>query len=233
MEQNKKTVGVLEIADLWQVTELPQGLEKAYVLCEGNEQLSIQDAQGMCASGIAYEFITCASRDERLVCLGGILESSEACVVLGNGLPVPSRYADKTRIIQTRKPAARKPKPRSRPKAPATKAGEMQKQQGYDAAPDMPRPKDADCVPETASVPEFAEPDDAALFALIGVRSEDIGFSHPTDVLMARILSLAAEVETPEELISSIRNGIRNSGKLVRACAGHEHEILALGHDVH
>ena len=271
------TLGIVEIQDIGMVSEphpaLPAG-NTVIVLCEGVERLSIADVQAMFRSGYTFTFRCCASRDERLIELGSVLETSRACVIFGDGLPIPARW-DNVVHVAGKRPSPRKPRQKNRKQGVSetnqnpeenqcagtddaeTEAAQRESAAREASAPAMNVPESPATPPEmqskAATAPPrasaarqtakpaslaatedlaFTEAENERLYQLIGIKAADIGFSWPTDTLMARILTLAAEAANEAELAAAIKNSIRNSKKLLQACKGHETEILRMGREV-
>lgn len=76
-------------------------------------------------------------------------------------------------------------------------------------------------------VVEFTDDVHKKLYDLLKVKSEDIGYSWNTDMLMSRILSLASEVETVDDLVASIRT-IRDNDVLWKPVKKNGKQILTM-----
>ena len=194
----------------------PEKNDSVVVFCKEDDSVKIKNIIPVLPFGSNAEFVYVEGKEDMLVCLGSILFQSEKCTYLDTSLPVPKKYADKIIITveekKPRKKRTRKAVKAAEPPVSADEANAFDENSG-----NMPMNPPEPVSPTKPAMPAEEKPavkiDDpvaARLYNIIGVTSEDVGFSMDTEMLM---LIVAEKIESSmdddelRESVLQIHNG--------------------------
>lgn len=233
--------------------ELPGTIEAGdmvTVFCKETDAFRYAEVNALLACPAKVTMEPVAGKDDMLVCLGAVIASAENCTILDPSIPVPIRFADRVKAAKAVKRTTRKTRTQRNPaREEADTFSKTEEDPKKAVIPDtaMPKPEFPNKEEQEAAAAEapkgrkkkktdmwengwdeFSDPEAAKLNELIKIRSADVGYSWPTQMLMLQILETLSGAASKEEASETLRAAFRNGEAIWKAVEPHYADVIMM-----